>query len=199
MPKQKGTENKNLAQKAQKEVESAARQVAKRNSPPRPQQQVQTDPGDNSKYLRHSMSMWNWQRPDMTDAIAVRDRINQYFTLCDADDMKPSVAGLALAFSADRKTLWRWVNGVECGNITADVRHTLKKAYAILNAQMEEYMQNGKINPVAGIFLMKNNMGYEDKTEMVITPQNAIGEASSPKELAADYVIDVTDQQTGEQ
>lgn len=31
-------------------------------------------------------------------------------------------------------------------------------------------MQNGKINPVAGIFLGKNNYGYQDKTEYVITP-----------------------------
>jgi hypothetical protein len=34
----------------------------------------------------------------------------------------------------------------------------------------ENYMQNGKINPVSGIFLGKNNFGYQDKQEMVITP-----------------------------
>jgi hypothetical protein len=34
----------------------------------------------------------------------------------------------------------------------------------------ENYMQNGKINPVSGIFLGKNNFGYQDKTEHVITP-----------------------------
>lgn len=31
-------------------------------------------------------------------------------------------------------------------------------------------MQNGKINPVSGIFLGKNNFGYQDKQEMVLTP-----------------------------
>lgn len=30
-------------------------------------------------------------------------------------------------------------------------------------------MNNGKINPVAGIFLMKNNMGYKDNTEHTIS------------------------------
>ena len=34
----------------------------------------------------------------------------------------------------------------------------------------ENYMQNGKINPVSGIFLGKNNFGYQDKQEMVLTP-----------------------------
>ena len=31
-------------------------------------------------------------------------------------------------------------------------------------------MQNGKINPVAGIFLGKNNFDYSDKQEYVLTP-----------------------------
>jgi hypothetical protein len=31
-------------------------------------------------------------------------------------------------------------------------------------------MMNGKINPVSGIFLGKNNFGYQDKQEYVLTP-----------------------------
>jgi sensor histidine kinase regulating citrate/malate metabolism len=65
-----------------------------------------------------------------------------------------------------------------------DVRNTIKKAYAILNVQMEDYMQNGKINPVSGIFLMKNNMQYEDKSEVVITPNTPLGAEASENELA---------------
>lgn len=34
----------------------------------------------------------------------------------------------------------------------------------------ESYMNSGKINPVAGIFLGKNNYAYQDKTEYVVTP-----------------------------
>ena len=34
----------------------------------------------------------------------------------------------------------------------------------------ETYMNSGKVNPVAGIFLGKNNYGYQDKTEYVLTP-----------------------------
>lgn len=34
-------------------------------------------------------------------------------------------------------------------------------------------MQNGKINPVSGIFLLKNaNLGYRDQTDIVVTPNN---------------------------
>ena len=41
----------------------------------------------------------------------------------------------------------------------------------------EYYMQNGKINPVSGIFLGKNNFGYVDKTEHVIEPRATLNES----------------------
>lgn len=191
-------ESKKLQNGAERDITTdAAKQVAKRKRPDRSEaMSVHTDPGDNAKYLAHSMRMWDWQKPDMGDNKAVQQRIADYFALCNDDDMKPTVSGMALAFSVDRKTLWRWVNGIECSNLTAETRNTVKKAYSILECQMENYMQNGKINPVSGIFLMKNNMGYEDKSEVVLTPQNPIGEASGQQQLAADYVIDVTDEQT---
>jgi hypothetical protein len=43
-------------------------------------------------------------------------------------------------------------------------------AYAVMETLWEDYMQNGKINPVSGIFLAKNNYDYTDKQEMVLTP-----------------------------
>ena len=194
-----------MTKKAQKGAESnlttdAAKEVAKRKRPDRSEaMSVHADPGDNAKYLAHSMKMWDWQRPDMGDAAAVQKRIADYFNLCTDDDMKPTVSGMALAFGVNRKTLWAWVNGIQGEYLSTESRNTIKKAYSILECQMENYMQNGKINPVSGIFLMKNNMGYEDKTEMVITPQSPIGDTTGQKELAADYVIDVTDEQTSEQ
>ena len=56
---------------------------------------------------------------------------------------------------------------------------------------MENYMQNGKINPVAGIFLMKNNMGYQDKQEVVVTPNQQLGEQIPAEKLEQKYLEDV--------
>ena len=47
----------------------------------------------------------------------------------------------------------------------------------------ENYMQNGKINPVAGIFLGKNNYGYQDKTEYVVTPNQQRDSDYSEQEI----------------
>ena len=53
---------------------------------------------------------------------------------------------------------------------------------------MVDYMQNGRINPVSGIFLMKNNFGYQDKQEVVVTPKNPLGDAETPQALADRYI-----------
>jgi hypothetical protein len=36
-------------------------------------------------------------------------------------------------------------------------------------------MNTGTINPVAGIFLMKNNLGYKDTTDYVLTSNQETG------------------------
>lgn len=157
----------------------------------RPDSTVQAEPGDNRKYLEHNLKMWNWPSVDMKKPEDVHERVTLYFQTCADDDMKPSVAGLALAFGIDRRTLWKWINGIQSDFVAAESRDALKKAYQILTAQMENYMQNGKINPVAGIFLMKNNMGYQDKQEVVVTPNQQLGEQIPAETLEKKYLEDV--------
>lgn len=149
---------------------------------------LRLEPGDNQKYLAHSLKMWDWKPVNMSDAEAVEERIVQYLKLCIDDDMKPSVAGLALAFSADRQTYFRWINGLESENVSVQARLILQKAHQTLNTQMEDYMQNGKINPVSGIFLMKNNMGYEDRSALIVQPENKFGAELSAEDLQKKYL-----------
>lgn len=162
----------------------------------RPDSTAQLQPGDNRKFLEHDLKMWDWPAVDMTKPEAVTERIGNYFRICAEDDMKPSVAGMALAFGMDRRRLWEIANGVVGTNsvthsVAPEARDALKKAYYFLNAQMENYMQNGKINPVAGIFLMKNNMGYADKQEVVLTPNQQLGDQVPAEDLEKKYLEDV--------
>lgn len=172
-----------------KVVEKTAKEVVKRKRPDRSiAQTVHMEPGENTKYITHSLEVSSLPEVDMTEPELVWERVTEYFRLCAKNDMKPSFAGLALAFGRDRRTLWKWINGIESKFIPQESRDSLKKGYQLLNAQMEDYMQNGKINPVSGIFLMKNNMGYQDKQEFVLTPNNQLGEATSPEELQQKYI-----------
>ena len=52
----------------------------------------------------------------------------------------------------------------------------------------ENYMNSGKINPVSGIFLGKNNFGYQDKTEYVLTPNTNTDNDYSADEIRERYI-----------
>ncbi len=148
---------------------------------------VEVLPGDNSRYLRHSLAMWNLPVIDISDPKQVEERILWYFQHCATDDMKPTVSGLAMALGVDRKTLYKWSVGE-----SRDVTHSpiVKKAMEILQTLWEDYMQNGKINPVSGIFLGKNHFGYTDKQEIVVKPENPLGDTENPDEIKRKYLAE---------
>ena len=58
----------------------------------------------------------------------------------------------------------------------------------MLETLWENYMQAGKINPVSGIFLGKNNYNYQDKTEYVVTPNQQNDSDYSADEIRERYL-----------
>lgn len=170
----------------EEEAKAAALAIAekeKRKVRSRPDRTVQTEPGDNAKYIHHNMMLYNLEPLALDNAEEVKERTQVYFDICAQNDMKPSVAGYALALGISRQELWNIVSGKR---VKPDgVIDALKRPYLVLNAQMEDYMQNGKVNPVTGIFLSKNHFGYQDKQEIeVAAKQDA---ESSPEQLAQKY------------
>lgn len=154
--------------------------------------QVHTDPGDNTKYISFALLLRALPKVDMNSVEDVSERITKYFELCAEYDMKPGMAGLAAAFGYDRKSLWEYTNGRMAKN--QEVSDTIKKAAQSLDLIMESYMQNGKINPISGIFLMKNNLNYSDKQEVVVTAQSPLGDTKDTKALEEKYGESVADE-----
>ena len=132
------------------------------------------DEGDNRKYMSIGLELYKMDKVDLHDPVAVKERIAEYFRLYGEADVKPTVTGLGMALGVDRRRLWEIATGNFISNQQAtlpqETLDAIKKAYDFLGNLWENYMQNGKINPVSGIFLGKNNFGYQDKQEMVITP-----------------------------
>lgn len=148
-------------------------------------------PGDNARYLRHAMATLNLPPIDIADEAQVAKRIEWYFTHCSKNDMKPTVKGLCNSLGVTRNTLRTWYNEDYRSSTHSDI---IKKAYNLLEELWEDYMLNGKINPVSGIFLGRNHWGYQDKIDLVITPNNPLGDAPNQKQLeeriAGSVVVD---------
>lgn len=154
--------------------------------------------GDNTKYLSLNMALLEMPNIDLNDPVAVQQRLLDYFELYAEADMKPTVAGMAIALNGHNR---RWLYGVthdaptggsgSLAKIPKETAYVIKKAYFLLENLWENYMQNGKVNPVAGIFLGKNNYGYQDKTEYVVTPNNQNEEEYDVNDIKKRYATTI--------
>ena len=156
---------------------------------------LNVQPGDNSKYVVLGMQLFNLPPIDLKDPQQVNDRLNEFFRIHADADMKPTVSGMGMALGLDRRRLWEIKTGnfgtqkslSELPTLTKD---SIKKAYEYMEILWENYMQNGKINPVSGIFLGKNNFGYQDKTEHVITPNTNSDSDYNTEDIRKRYLTD---------
>ena len=148
---------------------------------------VEFPDGDNNKYTTFALAIMQLPKIDVRNPQQLQNRVIEYFQLCADHDMKPGVAAVALALGTDRRRLWEIHTGQEKQLvIPAECKKIIKNVYNSLDALWEAYMQSGKINPVSGIFLGKNNLGYKDQQEYVLTP-NQHEEEVSPDVIAAKY------------
>ena len=160
---------------------------------------LRVEDGDNTKYLMANIELMNMSAISIKDPEQVDERINEYFKLYAKSDMKPTVAGLGMALGLDRRRLWE----IKTGNYTSStpklptaVEDSIKKAYFLMENLWETYMNSGKINPVSGIFLGKNNYGYQDKTEYVLTPNQQQTTDYDADDIRKRYLPDSTDSES---
>lgn len=134
------------------------------------------EPGDNAKILNVNVQIFNMEKIDLHDDMAVAERLTEYFNLYGEQDMKPTVAGMAMALGLTRQTLWAITHDAPTGStgylsaLPQGVTDLIKKAYFILENMWETYMNSGKINPMAGVFLGVNNYGYKDVKRVDVAP-----------------------------
>lgn len=183
------------------EMEQVGQEVAKkewkdRGSPVIGDNGIWATPSDNTNYLMQSLKIANLPMIDLHDPVQVQNRINEYFTIVAENGNKPTVAGLGLALNGmDRRRLWEIKTGIQSRghdageSLPLEVRDSIKKAYKIMEELWENYMQNGKINPVSGIFLGKNNYGYVDKQDVVITPNTQTESDFSAEDIRKRYAL----------
>lgn len=163
-------------------------------------QDVDTLTKDEAKqFLKFAIKLKSLSKIKMEDAVAVKDRTAEYFKLCDSAGLRPTRSGYALALGCTTTKIdWIVNNKSMVDTKTAEI---VKDAMQVLEMVWETCMIEGKINPVSGIFIAKNQFGYVDSKEVVVAPKEeakGINEDEFQKKYLEDNYIDV-DGDTGEQ
>ena len=179
------------------EIVKAKKKPRGGNSPAIGENMLMTDPGDTTKIVQTNMKFLTLPKIDLYDPVAVKNRLAEYFQIYAEADMKPTVAGMAMALDLDRRRLWEIKVGAAVGgtgkqHLPSETLDYIKKAYEILESSMESYANAGKINPVMAIFMMKNHFGYQDKTEYVLTPNQQQASDYDAEDIRKRYLTDST-------
>lgn len=139
--------------------------MAKNNSPVIGENRYNLQKGDSSRYLRHVLENRKARPIDINDPKQVEERITWYFNRCIEDDIQPAVTGLANALGVHRDTINSWKNGEYRGETHTDL---IKRAYEVMMELWEINLRDGKVNPVAGIYLGKVLFGFVDEQNITV-------------------------------
>lgn len=182
-------EKKNAVSKAQKAKNPQKRQNAKtpqkkkRDWVPNPQHnfgEENAEPGDITKYLKVEMVALDLPPVDISDPAQVECRIRDYIGFCAQNDVLPQFVGMALWLGVNRTTLGRWKRGEYRSETHQPI---MEKVSMMMEALWADFMQANKMAPGTGIFMGKNWYGYRDVQDVVVTPNQPLGELADQKAI----------------
>lgn len=155
--------------------------------------EIAPEPDMMARRLEFSLVCKDLPRVDFNDVDAVKARIDWYFNECIARGIRPGVEGMCNALHTRRQELHKWTTGERRAG--QGHREVILDAKQVLADMMEQYMLNGEINPVAGIFLSSNQFDYDRNATVTLQTQQALVADEDPARLADKYRADVIDVQ----
>lgn len=112
----------------------------------------------------------------------IKERIEEYFTLCQHSSIRPGIESLCLSLHIGRTCLYNWSNGIGCSR---ECQEMVQSAKAFIAAYIEQAMLSGKISPPSGIFLMENWLSYKDSVSI----EERVPEKPERKMLSTEELI----------
>lgn len=122
---------------------------------------------------------------DPNDVAEMERRFARYLQLCEQYDMKVGNMQAYAAIGITKDKACEWVTRRSSNR----ARYIfIKKVQSICGMYREMLMQDGKINPVTGIFWQKNYDGMKDQQDVVLTPNNPLGDQPDTEKLKQRYL-----------
>ena len=152
----------------------------------------ETEDGYVSKFVAYSLEFMDLPQADFKETSGVRDLLVFWLKKCEEYDIRPTVMGMANALGIQRSDLYRlvsgnYLNGKPPYGATEETILLLQKIYQKIAESLESGMQNGKVNPVSAMFLLKNHLGYTDSNELIVRRGNDDGALVDISEIRKRY------------
>lgn len=151
--------------------------------------------GKNSEvaaFLKEVYRLGREQKIDLKNPEQVQDRLCKYLDLCEKSDMKPTQSGAALSCGISRAYWLKLLSGDRGATFPKETVEIMRDFNQVLNSYWEQQMVDGRINPVSGIFLGKNNFeGYRDVQEHRFSVDENVGASFEQLEAKYQRAIDV--------
>lgn len=142
--------------------------------------------GYNSRRIAFMQAIIPTEPLDYEDVDEMERRFARYLELCRVYDMKIGNQAAYAAIGIDKGLVWDWLNRREANPRRTDF---LKKVQQFCAMYREGLMEDGKVNPVTGIFWQKNYDGLRDQQEVVLTPNTSpLGEQQDAEALKQKYL-----------
>ena len=174
------------AKDKQPRAKAAAGNKPSDSSPIINDQRAEVEGGYNTKRIRFMLEIIPTEPLDFNDVAEMERRFNRYLQLCAQWDMKIGNQAAYTAIGINKDNVYDWT--VRSSTNPARTEF-IKKVQKICAMYREGLMEDGKVNPVTGIFWQKNYDGMKDQQEVVLTPNTSpLGEQADAEALKRKYL-----------
>lgn len=142
--------------------------------------------GYNTRRIAFMQAIIPTEPLDYNDVAEMERRFMRYLQLCAEWDMKIGNQAAYAAIGINKDLVYEWENR-QLGNPART--EFVKKVRQFCAMYREGLMEDGKVNPVTGIFWQKNYDGLRDQQEVVLTPNTSpLGEQADAESLKQKYL-----------
>lgn len=142
--------------------------------------------GYNTRRIMFMQAILPTEPLDHNDVAEMERRFMRYLDLCAQWDMKIGNQAAYAAIGINKDLVYEWTVRRQTNPARTEF---IKKVQQFCAMYREGLMEDGKVNPVTGIFWQKNYDGMRDQQEVVLTPNvSPLGEQQDAEALRQKYL-----------
>lgn len=142
--------------------------------------------GYNTRRIEFMQKILPTEPLDHNDVEEMERRFARYLALCAEYDMKIGNQAAYAAIGLNKDLVYEWTVRRQTNPKRTEF---IKRVQQFCAMYREGLMEDGKVNPVTGIFWQKNYDGMKDQQEVVLTPNTSpLGDQADAEALKQKYL-----------